>query len=75
MDLLCDEEDIVKANAAQAIPELIEIATSKSYEDYRKTNIAYRRKMDVIVMLNIFGFLSAIHIFRLYTREENAIIG
>lgn len=55
MDLLCDEEDIVKVNAAQAIPELIEIATSKSYEDYRKTNMAYRRKMDVIVVRNIFS--------------------
>ena len=71
MDLLSDEEDIVKENAAQAIPELIEIAISKTYEDNRKNKHSIQAKKDVIVVRNIFGFLSAIRIFRLYTREEN----
>ena len=75
MDLLSDEEDIVKENAAQAIPELMEIAISKTYEDNRKNKHSIQAKKDVIVVRNIFGFLSAIRIFRLYTREENAIIG
>ena len=55
MDLLCDEEDIVKANAAQAIPELIEIVISKTYEDNRKNKHCIQAKMDVIVVRNIFS--------------------
>ena len=39
-----------KANAVQAIPEMIEIATSKTFEDNRKISTADMQKMDGTVM-------------------------
>ena len=54
-----------KANAAQAIPEIIEIATSKTEEENKKRNIAVMLKMDGIDMIPDLRYRFTMKVVRL----------
>ncbi len=66
MELIDNAKTKAKANAAQAIPEIIEIATSKTVEENKKEkNIAVMLKMDGIDMMPDLRYRFTMKVVRL----------